>query len=48
MAGGAWFEEFDIPQSGTYYYGTVGDSSSALNVNWKSNRTKFHELLNNP
>ena len=48
VAGGASFEEFSIPQSGTYSYGTVGDSSSALNVNWKSNRTKFHELLNNP
>ena len=48
VAGGAAFEEFAIPQSGTYSYGTVGDSSSALNVNWKSNCTKFHELLNNP
>ena len=47
VAGGADFEEFSIPQKGTYSYGTVGDSS-ALVVNWKSNRTKFHEKLNNP
>ena len=48
IAGGAAFEEFSIPQSGTYSYGTVGDSSSALNVNWKSNRDRFHALLNAP
>ena len=48
VAGGADFEEFSIPQKGTYSYGTVGDSSSALVVNWKSNRTKFHEMLNTP
>ncbi|MGN0776619.1 MAG: LCP family protein, partial [Candidatus Ventricola sp.] len=48
VAGGAAFEEFAIPQSGTYSYGTVGASSSALNVNWKSNCTKFHDMLNNP
>ena len=41
------FVEFSIPQDGTYSYGTVGDSS-ALNVNWKSNRTKLHNLFNNP
>lgn len=48
IAAGADFEEFSIPQKGTYSYGTVGDSSSALEVRWKSNRTKFHEKLNNP
>lgn len=47
IANGAVFEEFSIPQKGTYSYGTVGDSS-ALMVRWNSNRTKFHELLNNP
>ena len=47
IAGGAEFEEFSIPQKGTYSYGTVGDSS-ALMVRWNSNRTKFHEMLNNP
>lgn len=47
IANGAVFEEFSIPQRGTYSYGTVGDSS-ALMVRWNSNRTKFHELLNNP
>jgi len=48
IAKGAVFEEFSIPQKGTYSYGTVGDSSSALDVRWKSNREKFHSLLNNP
>jgi len=47
IAGGAEFEEFSIPQKGTYSYGTVGDSS-ALMVRWNSNRTKFHEMLDNP
>ena len=47
IANGAVFEEFSIPQKGTYSYGTVGDSS-ALMVRWNSNRMKFHELLNNP
>ncbi len=47
IANGAAFEEFSIPQKGTYSYGTVGDSS-ALMVRWNANRTRFHELLNNP
>ena len=47
IAAGAEFEEFSIPQKGTYSYGTVGDSS-ALDVRWKTNRTRFHEMLNNP
>ena len=47
ISNGAAFEEFSIPQKGTYSYGTVGDSS-ALMVRWNSNRTRFHELLNNP
>lgn len=45
---GADFEEFSIPQPGTYSYGTVGTSSSALIVNWKTNKTLFHELLDTP
>ena len=48
IEGGATFEEFSIPQSGTYSYGTVGDSSSALIFSWKNNREAFHEMLNNP
>lgn len=48
MQSGADFVEFSIPQSGTYSYGTVGTSSSALLVNWKTNRTRLHELLDNP
>ena len=47
IAAGADFEEFSVPQKGTYSYGTVGDSS-ALEVRWKSNRTKFHDKLNTP
>jgi len=47
ISNGASFEEFSIPQKGTYSYGTVGDSS-ALMVRWNSNRTRFHNLLNNP
>ena len=47
IASGAEFEEFAVPQKGTYSYGTVG-GSSALDVRWKTNRTRFHEMLNNP
>ena len=47
IAGGADFREFSIPQKGTYSYGEVG-GSSALIVRWNSNRTRFHEMLNNP
>jgi len=47
IAGGADFEEFSIPQKGTYSYGTVSDSSALL-VRWNSNRTRFHEMLDNP
>ena len=42
----ASFEEFHIPQKGTYTYGTLG-SSSTLSVNWRRNREDFHKLLNN-
>lgn len=48
ISGRATFEEFAIPQNGTYSYGTVGSSSSALNVNWKRNRAMFHEMLDQP
>ena len=48
MTGGADFVEHHIPAKGTYSYGVVGDSSSALEVRWNSNKKKFHELLNNP
>lgn len=47
IASGADFKEYSVPQKGTYSYGTVGDSS-ALDVRWKTNRTRFHEMLNNP
>ncbi|MDO5377293.1 MAG: LCP family protein [Clostridia bacterium] len=41
------FVEFRIPQDGTHSYGTLG-SSSVLSVRWDTNRTRFHELLDNP
>ena len=48
VSSGADFVEHHIPAKGTYSYGVVGDSSSALDVRWNSNRRIFHELLNNP
>lgn len=42
------FVQFCVPQEGTWSYTSVGSSSSALAVNWKRNREKFHEMLNNP
>ena len=47
IAGGADFDEFSIPQKGTFYYEYLNGSSS-LHVRWNSNRTKFHEMLNTP
>ena len=47
IAAGADFKEYSVPQKGTYSYSTVGDSS-ALDVRWKTNRTRFHDMLNNP
>ena len=46
MTSGADFVEYRIPQDGTYSYGQVG-SSSVLDVRWKTNRTRFHTLLDN-
>ena len=46
MTGGADFVEFCIPQDGTYSYGSL-DGSSVLDVRWSTNRTRFHELLDN-
>ena len=48
VAGGADFVEFHIPDDGTYSYGTIGSSSSALEVRWKTNRDRLHKLINNP
>ena len=44
MTSGADFVEFRIPQDGTYSYGSVG-SSSVLDVRWKTNKTRFHALM---
>ncbi len=41
------FTQYCIPQNGTFYYDTLG-TSSVLNVRWKTNKTRFHEMLNNP
>lgn len=41
------FVEFRVPQDGTFSYESLGGSST-LNVRWKTNRTRFHDLLNNP
>ena len=46
MTSCADFVEFRIPQDGTYSYGSVG-SSSVLDVRWKTNKTRFHALLDN-
>lgn len=46
MTSDADFVEFRIPQDGTYSYGSVG-SSSVLDVRWKTNKTRFHALLDN-
>ena len=46
MTGGADFVEFRIPQDGTYSYSSL-DGSSVLDVRWSTNRTRFHELLDN-
>ncbi|MBR5288892.1 MAG: LCP family protein [Clostridia bacterium] len=48
VAGGADFVEFHIPDDGTYSYSTVGSSSSALEVRWKTNRERLHALINSP
>ena len=48
VAGGADFVEFHIPDDGTYSYSTIGSSSSALEVRWKTNRDRLHALINSP
>lgn len=45
IAGDADFVEFRVPQNGTYSYTSLAGSGSALNVRWKTNRQRFHELL---
>lgn len=47
LTGGADFVEYRIPQDGTYSYGKLG-SSSVVNVRWKTNRERFHALLDTP
>ena len=45
LQNGASFAEFRVPQNGTYSYGTADVSGSSLNVRWKTNRERFHALL---
>ena len=47
MANGADFAEFRVPQDGTFSYEYLNGSSS-LAVRWKTNRTRFHNMINNP
>ncbi|MCR4707963.1 MAG: LCP family protein [Clostridiales bacterium] len=44
LANDADYVEYRVPQDGTYSYTTIG-SASTLNVRWKANRERFHELL---
>ena len=41
------FTQYCIPQNGTFYYDSL-NGSSVLNVRWTTNKTRFHEMLNNP
>ena len=47
IAGGADFKEYRVPQDGTFSYEYL-NGSSTLAVRWKTNRTRFHEMINNP
>ena len=47
IANGADFTEFRIPQDGTFHYEYLNGSSS-LAVRWNTNKTRFHEMINNP
>ena len=47
ITGGADFTQYCIPQDGTFYYDSL-NGSSVLNVRWKTNRTRFHDMLNHP
>ena len=41
------FTQYYIPQDGTFYYDSL-NGSSVLNVRWSTNKTRFHDMLNNP
>ena len=47
IANGEDFTEFRIPQDGTFHYEYLNGSSS-LAVRWNTNKTRFHEMINNP
>lgn len=46
MTSDADFVQYHIPQDGTWNYSQLG-SSSVINVRWKTNRERFHALLDN-
>ena len=47
IANDADFEEYRIPQDGTFSYEYL-NGSSTLNIRWNTNKTRFHEMLNTP
>ena len=47
ITGDADLVQYCIPQNGTFYYDSL-NGSSVLNVRWTTNKTRFHEMLNNP
>ena len=47
ITGDADLVQYCIPQNGTFYYDSL-NGSSVLNVRWTTNKTRFHEILNNP
>ena len=47
ITGDADLVQYFIPQNGTFYYDSL-NGSSVLNVRWTTNKTRFHEMLNNP
>ena len=45
IASGADFVEFRVPQDGTYSYTSLEGHGSVLDVRWRTNRQRFHALL---
>ena len=41
------FEEYHIPQDGTFSYEYL-DGSSSMNIRWNTNKNRFHEMINTP
>ena len=45
LRNGARFVEFRVPQDGTYSYTSLEGHGSVLDVRWRTNRQRFHALL---